>query len=208
MSSETVIIIVGIVLMAIAFVDSIKSLGLLNAKLRIALGMIGFLMILYCAYMVGATSMPGQIEQVTIGNRLKIEMPVKSTQIVSPIEGDSVDCRIVSIGVYPEGNESDVWVLLKPSDGKYYPQSDDSNTSYKRNGEWQVVTRFGGDNGETYEIIVYESDATASQYFTEVIQKWKEDLSYPGLLDEELPAGAKEVDRISVSLKDNCRGVF
>ena len=80
--------------------------------------------------------------------------------------------------------------------------------SYKRNGEWQVITRFGGDQGEGYEIIVYETDSSASQYFSSTIENWKESLSYPGLEIEELPNGANEVDRIVVSLKGSCRGVF
>ena len=49
------------------------------------------------------------------------------------------------------GSQKDIWVLLKPSNNKYYPQSDHTNTSYKRDGEWQVITRFGGDKGESYD---------------------------------------------------------
>jgi hypothetical protein len=33
-------------------------------------------------------------------------------------------------------------------------------------------------------------------------------LSYPGLELDEIPSGAIEVDRISVFLQENCRGVF
>ena len=117
------------------------------------------------------------------------------------------NCRILTMGVYPDSHDKDIWVLLKPSDNKYYPQSDHTNTSYKRNGEWQVITRFGGDKAESYEIIVYETDSSASQYFSSTIQNWKDANSYPGLTDEELPNGANEVDRIVVSLKENCRGV-
>jgi hypothetical protein len=111
-------------------------------------------------------------------------------------------------GVYPDGHEKDIWVLLKPSNDKYYPQSDHTNTSFKRNGEWQVITRFGGDKGEAYDIIVYETDPAASEFFSATIQSWKEALTYPGLALEELPAGAAEVDRIEVFVQENCRGVF
>jgi hypothetical protein len=111
------------------------------------------------------------------------------------------------MGVYPEGHDKDIWVLLKPSDEKYYPQSDHTNTSYKRNGEWQVITRFGGDKGESYDIIVYEADSTASQFFSKTIEDWKALNEYAGLEEEELPGGLSEVDRIVVSLKENCRGV-
>jgi hypothetical protein len=95
-----------------------------------------------------------------------------------------------------------------PSDKKYYPQSDHTNTSFKRNGEWQVITRFGGDKAESYEVIVYETDSLASQFFNATILDWKELESYPGIKSKDLPPGANEVDRIVVSLKENCRGVF
>ena len=212
MSAEIVIIIVGAVLILIAIGDSIKindsSLGLMDIRMRILLGIIGFMLIIFGGYTVGTTTMPGQIEQVAEGNKLQVELPVKKVQIISPVEGDSVKCRILTMGVYPDSHDKDIWVLLKPSDNKYYPQSDHTNTSFKRNGEWQVITRFGGDKGESYDIIVYETDSSASQFFSATIQSWKEALSYPGLELEELPNGATEVDRIVVSLKENCRGVF
>ena len=148
------------------------------------------------------------MEQVSRGNKLEIEGPVDSVKVISPVEGDSVDCRILSMGVYPKGHEKDIWVVLKPSDEKYYPQSDHTNTSYKRDGEWQVVTRFGGDLEEKYELIVYETDASASQFFSTTIQDWKNQESYPGLEDADMPEGAIEVDRINVYLGKNCRGVF
>jgi hypothetical protein len=212
MSAEIVITIVGAVLILIAIGDSIKikdsSLGLMDIKVRIPLGIIGFILIIYGGYSIGTVMMLGQIEQVVEGNKLEVEYPVKNVRIISPIEGDSVKCRILTIGVYPDSHDKDIWVLLKPSDNKYYPQSDHTNTSFKRNGEWQVITRFGGDKAESYDIIVYEADSLASQFFSATIQSWKEALSYPGLEREELPNGANEVDRITVYLKENCRGVF
>ena len=212
MSAEVLIIVIGAVLILIAIVDSIKikdsSLGLVNAKLRIPLGIIGVLLIFYGGYSYGTHSLPGQIEQVEVGNKLPIQYPIENVQVISPVEGDSVKCRILTKGVYPNSHDKDIWVLLKPSDDKYYPQSDHTNTSYKRNGEWQVITRFGGDKGESFEIVVYETDSLASQYFSSTIQNWKESLLYPGLELEELPNGANEVERIVVSLKDDCRGVF
>lgn len=207
MSAEIVIMIVGAVLMLIAIVDSTK-LGLMDIKMRILLGIIGFMLIIFGGYSYGTATTLGQIEQVVEGNKLQVEFPVKKVQVISPLEGDSVKCRILTMGVYPESHDKDIWVLLKPSDNKYYPQSDHTNTSFKRNGEWQVITRFGGDKGESYDIIVYETDSLASQFFSATIQSWKEALSYPGLEPEELPDGANEVDRITVSLKENCRGVF
>lgn len=212
MSAELVIIIVGTLLLLIAIIDSIKikgsSIGLVNINLRIILALAGILLLIYGGYSFGLVNPQAQIEQVEVGDKLQVEYPVESIQIISPVNGDSVNCRILTMGVYPDSHEKDIWVLLKPSDGKYYPQSDHTNTSYKRDGEWQVITRFGGDKGELYDIIAYETDDAASQFFSSTIQSWKDSLSYPGLEIEELPSGAIEVDRIVVSLKNNCRGVF
>jgi hypothetical protein len=212
MSAEIVILIVGAVLLLIAIGDSIKikgsSLGLMNIKLKILLGILGVLLLIYGGYSFGLVNPQTQMEQVDVGNVKQVQYPIEKVQVISPLEGDSVKCRILTMGVYPDSHEKDIWVLLRPSDEKYYPQSDHTNTSFKRNGEWQVITRFGGDQGETFELIVYEADSSASLFFSSTIQSWKDSLSYPGLEIEELPAGAVEVDRIAVTLKDNCRGVF
>ncbi|MBV6653216.1 MAG: hypothetical protein KI786_05650 [Mameliella sp.] len=212
MSSEIVLILVGAALIFIVIADSIKigssALDLIDIKLKVPLGILGFILLIYGGYSYGMVAMPGQIEQVNAGNKLEIDYPIQKVQAISPVEGDSVKCRILTMGVYPDAHEKDIWVLLKPSDGKYYPQSDHTNTSFKRNGEWQVITRFGGDQGEAYDIIVYEADPAASQFFSTTIESWKAALSYPGLEQEALPEGATEVDRITVSLEENCRGVF
>ena len=208
MSTEIVIIIVGAILVLLAIADSTKSLNLLNTKLRIPLGVIGILLIIYGGYSYGSIHVQGQIEQVVVGKKSPIQYPIEKVQVISPVAGDSVKCRILTMGVYPTSHDKDIWVLLKPSNNKYYPQSDHTNTSYKRDGEWQVITRFGGDKGESYDVIVYETDSIASQFFSNTIQNWKDALSYPGLEFEELPEGAKELDRLDVYLKDGCRGVF
>jgi len=208
MSTEIVIIIVGAILVLLAIADSTKPLNLLNTKLRIPLGVIGILLIIYGGYSYGSIHVQGQIEQVVVGKKSPIQYPIEKVQVISPVAGDSVKCRILTMGVYPTSHDKDIWVLLKPSNNKYYPQSDHTNTSYKRDGEWQVITRFGGDKGESYDVIVYETDSIASQFFSKTIQNWKDALSYPGLEFEELPEGAKELDRLDVYLKDGCRGVF
>jgi len=208
MSTEVVIIVVGVILVLLTIADSTKSLNLLNTKLRIPLGVIGILLIIYGGYSYGSIHVQGQIEQVVVGKKSPIQYPIEKVQVISPVADDSVKCRILTMGVYPTSHDKDIWVLLKPSNNKYYPQSDHTNTSYKRDGEWQVITRFGGDKGESYDVIVYETDSIASQFFSKTIQNWKDSLSYPGLEIIELPDGANEVDRLDVYLKDGCRGVF
>jgi hypothetical protein len=212
MSSELIIIIIGAVLILIAVVDSIKiggsSLSLVDIKVKIPMAVLGILLIFYGAYAYGGANLPGQIEKAAQEKKAEVEYPVNRIQVLSPLENDSVNCRILTSGVYPESHDKDIWVLLKPTDNRYYPQSDHTNTSYKRNGEWQVITRFGGDKGEKYEIIVYEADAAASQFFSATIQQWKDMLLYPGLELDEIPEGAREVTRLTVFLKENCRGVY
>ncbi len=210
MSGDLIIILVGVVFLFLAFGHNIKikdsSLGLVNPKLRVTLGIIGVILIMYGGFSYGTVNLPGQLEQATLGNVKQIEYPVKRVQVLSPIPGDSVNCRILTKGVYPEAHNKDIWVLLKPSDEKYYPQSDHTNTSYKRDGEWQVITRFGGDEGETFEIIVYETDARASEFFSATIADWKAINSYPGLEADDIPESAQVVDSMRVVLNKNCRG--
>lgn len=208
MSAEIVVTIVGAALILCAVGDALFRLNLMNPTLRLLLGGSGILLVIYGGYSFGGMYQQGPLEQVDVGNRLQIEGPIQRVQVISPLEGDSVKCRILTMGVYPEGHDEDIWVLLKPTDDKYYPQSDHTNTSYKRDGEWQVITRFGGDEGEPYDLIVYEADASASQFFSETIESWKEVEFYPGLELAEIPETAREVDRLVVFLEDSCRGVF
>lgn len=212
MTAEIILLLVGILLLIVAIGDSIKfngtNLGLMNVKFRVVLGIIGILILIFGGYYLGLVNPQTQIEQVSQGNIKEIQGKVETVEIISPLANDAVKCRVLTMGVYPDGHDKDIWVLLKPSDGKYYPQSDHTNTSYKRNGEWQVITRFGGDKDEAYDIIVYETTVEASQFFTKTIDNWKSVLDFTGLELEELPSGAIEVDRITVTLADNCRGVF
>ncbi len=212
MTTKLLIILVGIILIGIAILSSLgkkdSDTNLINPKVGIPLGILGVLMVIFGSYISDVGYVSSQMEQISRGNKLQIEGPVNAVKVVSPIDKDSVDCRILTMGVYPESHKKDIWVLIRPTDDKYYPQSDHTNTSYKRDGEWQVVTRFGGDLGEAYDLIIYEADSIASSFFSSTIEKWKEAEDYPGLILEEIPAGAKEVERLEVYSRKNCRGVF
>ncbi len=211
MSTKLVIVSIGILLTVIALLLSLTGKSgkkLLNTKWQVLLGIIGILMMIYGSYSSDLVQYSSQMEQVSIGNKLRIDGPVNAVKVVSPIDKDSVDCRILTMGVYPESHQKDIWVVIRPTDDRYYPQSDHTNTSYKRDGEWQVVTRFGGDKGEAYDLIIYEADSTASSFFSSTIAKWKEVDDYPGLQLAEIPEGAQELDRIVIYTRKNCRGVF
>ncbi len=178
-----------------------------NTSLRIALGSIGVVLLFYGGYSYGAMHPLAIIETFDTGNKLQVEYPVEDVQVLSPVDGDAVRCRILTMGVYPENHDKDIWVLLLPTDKKYYPQSDYTNTSYKESGKWQVVTRFGGDQGESFDLIVYETNTEASEFFSETIANWKAANDYEGLTMEDLPPGATEIDKIQVTLEGNCRGI-
>lgn len=213
MSTEIIILIVGVVfiLIAIGIGNGIKTKDstqkLSNNKLKIPLGIIGILLIIFSGYYYEPTNLPPQIERSKVFHKKQIKYPIENVQVISPVTKDSIGCRFLIMGVYPKRHTKDIWVLLKPSDEKYYPQSEYTNASYKRNGEWQVLTRFGGDKGEEFEVVVYETDSIASHFFNTTIMKWKASNSYNGLETEEIPSGANEVDRITVTLNENCRGV-
>ncbi len=211
MSTKLIILALGVFFTLVAVLGGIKlSSGkrLLNSKFGVPLGIIGVLMMIYGSYSSDLVNYNTQIEQVSIGNKLKVDGTVNTVKVVSPIDKDSVDCRILTMGVYPESHAEDIWVIIRPTDDRYYPQSDHTNTSYKRDGEWQVVTRFGGDLGEAYDLIIYEADPIASEFFSATIEKWKVADDYPGLKLEEIPSGAKEVERLRIYTRKNCRGVF
>ena len=201
MTNEVVItVVLGLVAVLFAFIYQ------KNRGLRLIIGSLGALLLIYGGFTYGTIQPIPYVETFDTGNKLQVQYPVERVQVISPVDKDTVKCRILTMGVYPESHTKDIWVLLKPSDGKYYPQSDYTNTSYKQKGEWQVVTRFGGDAGEAYDLIVVETDSLASQFFSNTISKWKETNDYVGLQVEEIPRTAVELERLSVILEYSCRG--
>ena len=216
MSAKIIILIIGVLFILIALLASKKSS---SGKLVIPLGILGVLMMIYGSYSSDFVNYNTQIEQVSTGNKLKISGPVNSVKVVSPVDKDSVDCRILTMGVYPESNENDIWVLIRPTDDRYYPQSNHKLHLYRLRNVSQLAILhlfckrcwcdlIVGNNGEAYDLIIYEANSEASSFFSNTIAKWKEEENYPGLQLEEIPTGAKEVDRIKIYARKNCRGVF
>lgn len=206
MSAKTIMIIVGFILIVIALVGLLRSA--MKSQVGIPVIILGVLLVIFGSYSSEMVMYNTQMEQVTKGNTLEVTGPIDKIKILSPIDQDSVKCRILTLGVYPEGHTKDIWVVIRPEDDRYYPQSDHTNTSFKNGGEWQVVTRFGGEKGMAYDVIVYEADAEASAFFTTTIEGWKEKEDYPGIELASMPKGAVEIERIKVFSSKNCRGVF
>lgn len=96
MSTEIILIIIGAVFTLIAIFD------FMSVKVRIPLGMFGIILIIYGGYSYGAINLQGQIEQVEVATVKDVVYPVNRVQIISPIMGDAIDCRTLTMGVYPE----------------------------------------------------------------------------------------------------------
>lgn len=199
------ITIIAIVVGAVSF---LAALFVKKNSLKVILGFIGITLLLYGGFSYGAIEPVPKIETFETAKQIEVNYPVEKVQITSPIDGEVLACRVLAKGVYPESMEKDIWVLVKPSDDKYYPQSDYTNASYKEKGKWQVVTRFGGDKNESYDLLVYETNSAASQFFNEIIQKWKTNNDYQGIEKENLPDGITLVDQITVTTEFDCRGIF
>jgi len=199
------ITIISVILGAVCF---LSAFFIKKNNLKVIIGFIGITLLLYGGFSYGAIEPVPKIETYQTGNKKQINYPVEKVQVTSPVDGDVLSCRVLTMGVYPEPMDKDIWVLLKPSDNKYYPQSDYTNASYKEKGKWQVVTRFGGDKGESYELLVYEADSSASQFFNQTIEEWKSNNDYQGLEKDDLPEGISLVDQITVTTEFDCRGIF
>ena len=113
MSAEIVITVVGAALLLGAIGDAAFSLDLIKTRLRLLLGASGILLIIYGGYSFGAVYQPVPLEQVVVGNQLQVEYPIQRVQVISPLDGDSVKCRILTMGVYPDAHDRDIWVHQK-----------------------------------------------------------------------------------------------
>lgn len=199
------ITIISVIVGALCF---LSALFIKKNTQKVILGFIGITLLLYGGFSYGAIDPVPKIETYKTGNKVEVNYPVEKVQVTSPVDGDVLSCRVLTMGVYPESMEKDIWVLIKPSDDKYYPQSDYTNASYKEKGNWQVVTRFGGDKGESYDLLVYEADSSASMFFNKTIEQWKSANDYQGIEKENLPEGINLVDQITVTTESDCRGIF
>ncbi|WP_445381205.1 hypothetical protein [Robiginitalea sp. IMCC43444] len=108
MSSELIIIIIGILFLLLGLSTAIKRqgepIGLINTNLGVGLGLIGILLVIYGGFSYGTQVPPGQIETVAVENKKPVEYPIKDIQVISPLQGDTVKCRILTMGVYPDGH--------------------------------------------------------------------------------------------------------
>lgn len=111
-------------------------------------------------------------------------------------------------GEYISEVKDHIWVLVRPSGGRWYPQSiDPSSERYEGHtdmigGEWSTKCQFGDnqtEKGEPFDIVMVLADEDASANFVEFQNEcYKNNETYPGLLTIELPRGIDEKDRVRV----------
>ncbi len=104
------------------------------------------------------------------------------------------------IGEY-HNSENDVWVLVYPAHGRWYPQSElpcAGIHTQQADGRWQVPAKFGEDEAKTFDVVVVLADREASEYFDAMQKLWCRAGYYRGLLTIELPQGIQEKARVRV----------
>jgi hypothetical protein len=137
--------------------------------------------------------------------------PVSNVQLPGQVfissiaDGGEVAQTMMITGTYTYGATDDIWVLVYPTHGRWYPQSADPCEGVhtrKSDGQWQVPAIFGGeqdqDVGKPFDVVAVLADAQASEFFDAMQRQWCEDGHYPGLLTIELPQGIAEKSRVRV----------
>ncbi|MCB0167444.1 MAG: hypothetical protein KDI79_24655 [Anaerolineae bacterium] len=128
-----------------------------------------------------------------------------TVQITSPQHcDDGLSPSITVSGTY-DGNLTgrEIWVLIFPTDSKYYPQTPDPCQQLPATimeDTWTTTVNFGGPP-QQYDVVavVTDTDSEASLEFKRWLQSGCETHHYPGYLRAELPAGISELDAITVS---------
>ena len=113
-------------------------------------------------------------------------------------DGDTVGRHTVVTGTCASDVTGDIWVLVRPDNGLYYPQSTDAcagEHTTRLHGRWQVPAVFGeaGDRGARFEVVVVTADAKASAFLADTVSQWCRQQDYPGLAS--LPGGVAAVSR-------------
>lgn len=121
-------------------------------------------------------------------------------------ENDPVPFQKKIDGNCTRDHEGDIWVLVYPTNARWYPQSINPTSgvhTLEANGTWRTMGTFGGVDSnirEPFDVVVVLANDTASKKFAEKQREWSETKPphYQGLLTIELPHGIEEKDRVRV----------
>jgi hypothetical protein len=127
-----------------------------------------------------------------------------SATITAPTQCSDNDYITVVRGTYenvPDGN--DIWVMVYPNALRYYPQSDDAAVPLKvekKDGKWSIQIYLGTPTSgrEVFDVVVVLADPAASKVIADTIKQWVQDNRFPGLAPDQLPAGIRELQAITI----------
>lgn len=100
-------LIVGIVFLLASIIDAVASLDLLSRQIRIILSIIGLLALSYGAFVSNVMDALYDKKPSQTSNFQAID-PTQLVVVTSPVDGDSVKCRILTQGTCPEPYEKDM----------------------------------------------------------------------------------------------------
>ena len=186
-----------------------RAFELVGALLLVA----GLLLLFFLVDRTGAPGTPTVVSAETAtpsspGPEPSLSTTPSATATTSPgrvavglRDGDTVGRHTVVTGTCASDVTGDIWVLVRPDNGLYYPQSTDAcagEHTTRLHGRWQVPAVFGeaGDGGARFEVVVVTADAKASAFLADTVSQWCRQQDYPGLAS--LPGGAAVVSRTSV----------
>jgi len=137
-----------------------------------------------------------------------------------PIQGPPVDVEVaitspghcatglstpVTVGGTYSGDltANEIWVLVYPTDSRYYPQSVNACAQIPSEvaaGIWRTTAHFGGPP-QKYDVVVVvtETDGEASREFKRWLKEGCDTGNFLGYLRDALPTGISEVVSITVS---------
>jgi hypothetical protein len=127
-----------------------------------------------------------------------------AVKITDPISGTEVPVTYTIRGTYSSDTTADIWVLIFPTNGRWYPQSFDACAgihTQASNGQWQVLASFGGPQGERFDVIVVTANPQASAFFDATQRAWCTAGDAPGFLTLALPLGIDQKDWIKLVKK-------
>jgi len=112
-------------------------------------------------------------------------------------DGGSVAQTMTLKGTYSADATDDIWVLVYPYFGRWYPQSAAPCTgdhAQKNGGQWSSKAIFGNDQdkGKPFDVVVVSANAEASKFFSDKQKEFCAANNFPGFLTIQLPQGIME----------------
>jgi PKD repeat protein len=146
-------------------------------------------------------------------NITELKYQVNGT-IKAALSGEEVDSSMIVLGNCSEDATDQIWILVRPANGRWYPQSNLNSYSEEhvdnvhRSGTlWYADVWFGGSKGEPFDVVAVLANASADRKLDGFQKRCGETPNpdntselgdYPGLATIQIPAGIDEKARLTV----------